>query len=108
MWEGEVCGKRNVFDRARACARACDALGGCSSLLVIHVVFHLSNLACDGGVKGCAVEGWRGVKGVKVNGTIPGSTPMTILLEATSRAAISIVRHNNNGFFPTRSLHCCA
>lgn len=57
MWEGEVCGKRNVFDRARACARACDALGGGSSLLVIHVVFHLSNLACDGGVKGCAVEG---------------------------------------------------
>ena len=41
----------------------------------------LADLACDGGVKRCAEEGWRGVRGVKVNATMPGLTPMTISMK---------------------------
>ena len=75
--EGKVCGKRIVFDRGGGLRRT---LGG-RSLFVIHVAIHLRNLACDGGVKRCAEEGWRGVKGVKVNGTIPGFTSVAISMK---------------------------
>jgi hypothetical protein len=46
------------------------------------------------------------VMGVKVNATLPDLTPTTIVIDATSRAAISIVRHNDNGTLPLRSVHC--
>jgi hypothetical protein len=37
---------------------------------------------------------------------VPDLTPMTIVTGTTSRAAVSIVVHNNNEPLPVRSVHC--